>query len=170
MPSGVCRARNAAQQGGKCVYSLYVIITIRQHQTHQTVFDRSVHDIRRPKPFVKHPVCVLAKRDSVTGMVVAAVSELVNMRSFHDASTVNCHKAVASKCTSVMIRGNDGQAKSGFSAAFTRCFIKSGVLLHDCVWWHGQPHKLIQRSAFREIHEILGDQESTHFLSKIGVV
>ena len=67
-------------------------------------------------------------------MIVTAISELMNMRSFYNAPTVNGHEAVASKRTGVVIRRNHGQSKSGFAPAFTCCFIKSRVLSNDCIW------------------------------------
>jgi hypothetical protein len=123
-----------------------------------------------PKPYVEHPVCVLAKRYSITWMVVAAVSELMNICSFYNAAAVNSHEAIASERTCVKICGDDGQAKTGFPAAFTRCLIKSGVLLYNSIWWYGQAHKLIQCSTFGEIHEILRDKDATHLCSEFWII
>ena len=112
MPSEVCPARNADQQEGKCVCLLYATIAIRQNQIHQTVSDRSIRDIRRPK--TKAPRQTSSVRSckalfhSLTRMVVAAVSELMNMRSFYNAAAVNSYETVTSKRTCVEICGDDG--------------------------------------------------------------
>ena len=64
--------------------------------------------VQRPEPFVEHPMCILAKRYAVTGMIVTAISKLVNMRCFYDASAADSYESVPSEGTSVIIGGKDG--------------------------------------------------------------
>ena len=95
--------------------------------------EHSVIVVERPQAGIKHPMRVLGERKAVLLVIVAAVSELVNVGGVHDAPRVYGDAAVAGQGAGVVVRGHDGEAEARLASELTRYRIAFDVFFDDSI-------------------------------------
>jgi hypothetical protein len=69
--------------------------------------NHSVVIVQRPKPLVKHPVGILAKRNPILWIVVSGLGELVDVGSVNDRGAVNCRDAISRQGAGVVVSSHN---------------------------------------------------------------
>lgn len=125
---------------------------------------------QRPKAVVEEPVGILGQGDAVVQVVVAAVSELVDMTGIHDGAGRKRDEAIAGQGAGVIVGRDDADPEPPFPAAL-HCFLVSGLNIEtrDLGLLRILPRQCPKGGLFVRL-EIAADEDGPSLCPQSGVV